>query len=241
MCEVPISSDSRGSPWIPWCEPPRGVDSTAGLNIPSEAVSPDQAARYVALAGEILAELVPAPGEWTRVLNRVRAFERERVVSGLPAPGRAATDRLRRVARLIIEQLNGIEPLTKSNRNMARARRTRSLAIRSAGTACSAKLMMTGWVSVWNCTRWSRAHECRRHRSSRKAAIALSTRQWAFRQTGAILDLLEGCPGPPGRHQHGGPARRPSACASGRDIGRHLQTKPRHLPAATSRSARSAR
>jgi hypothetical protein len=25
VCEVPISSDSRGSPWIPWCEPTRGV------------------------------------------------------------------------------------------------------------------------------------------------------------------------------------------------------------------------
>ena len=61
VCEVPISSDSRGSPWIPWCEPPRGVDSTAGLHIPSEAVSPDQAARYVALAGGNLAELLPAP------------------------------------------------------------------------------------------------------------------------------------------------------------------------------------
>lgn len=49
------------------------LDEADGLHVPSEAVTPDQAARYVALAGEILAELLPTPDEWTRVLDRVRA------------------------------------------------------------------------------------------------------------------------------------------------------------------------
>ena len=34
-----------------------------------------QAARYVALSGEVLAEIQPDPGAWSRLLKRVREFE----------------------------------------------------------------------------------------------------------------------------------------------------------------------
>ena len=57
------------------------LDRTDGLHVRSEAVVPDHAAKYVALAGEILVELVPMPDEWTRILDRVKAFER---TAGLP-------------------------------------------------------------------------------------------------------------------------------------------------------------
>lgn len=57
------------------------LDRTDDLHVPSEVIAPDHAAKYVTLAGEILAELVPMPDEWTRVLDRVRVFER---TAGLP-------------------------------------------------------------------------------------------------------------------------------------------------------------
>lgn len=57
------------------------LDRADDLHVPSEAVTTEVAAKYVALAGEILAELLPMPDEWTRILELVRAFERD---SGLP-------------------------------------------------------------------------------------------------------------------------------------------------------------
>lgn len=52
------------------------LDRTDSLHVPSEAIAPDNAAKYVALAGEILAEFVIMPDEWARILNRVKMFER---------------------------------------------------------------------------------------------------------------------------------------------------------------------
>jgi len=45
------------------------------LHVPAESVSADQAARYVALSGEVLAEIQPDPAAWSRVLERAKAFE----------------------------------------------------------------------------------------------------------------------------------------------------------------------
>jgi AbiV family abortive infection protein len=45
------------------------------LHIPAESITSAQAARYVALSGEVLAEIQPDPGTWSRVLERVREFE----------------------------------------------------------------------------------------------------------------------------------------------------------------------
>ncbi|HTF39224.1 MAG TPA: AbiV family abortive infection protein [Propionibacteriaceae bacterium] len=57
------------------------LDRSDVLLVPSETVKPEHAARNVALAGEILAELLPMPEDWTRVLDQVKAFER---TAGLP-------------------------------------------------------------------------------------------------------------------------------------------------------------
>ena len=46
------------------------------LQTPKRVIEPMTSARYVALAGEILAEILPDPLEWQRVLERVQAFER---------------------------------------------------------------------------------------------------------------------------------------------------------------------
>jgi AbiV family abortive infection protein len=45
------------------------------LHVPAESVTREQAARYVALSGEVLAEIQPDPGAWSRVLVRVKEFE----------------------------------------------------------------------------------------------------------------------------------------------------------------------
>ena len=45
------------------------------LHVPAETVTREQAARYVALSGEVLAEIQPDPGAWSRVLERVKEFE----------------------------------------------------------------------------------------------------------------------------------------------------------------------
>lgn len=45
------------------------------LHIPAESITSEQAARYVALSGEVLAEVQPDPGAWSRVLERVKEFE----------------------------------------------------------------------------------------------------------------------------------------------------------------------
>lgn len=46
------------------------------LHIPAEQIAPEQAAQYVALSGEVLAEIQPEPGAWSRLLERVKEFER---------------------------------------------------------------------------------------------------------------------------------------------------------------------
>ena len=52
------------------------LDWRAGaLHVPAESVTCEQAARYVALSGEVLAEVQPDPGAWSRVLERVNEFE----------------------------------------------------------------------------------------------------------------------------------------------------------------------
>jgi AbiV family abortive infection protein len=45
------------------------------LRVPAESVTSERAARYVALSGEVLAEIQPDPGAWSRVLERVKEFE----------------------------------------------------------------------------------------------------------------------------------------------------------------------
>jgi len=45
------------------------------LHVPAESVTREQAAWYVALSGEVLAEIQPDPGAWSRVLERVKEFE----------------------------------------------------------------------------------------------------------------------------------------------------------------------
>jgi AbiV family abortive infection protein len=45
------------------------------LHVPAESITSEQAARYVALSGEVLAEVQPDPGTWSRVLERVKEFE----------------------------------------------------------------------------------------------------------------------------------------------------------------------
>jgi hypothetical protein len=45
------------------------------LHVPAESVTSEQAARYVALSGEVLAEIQPGPGTWSRLLERVKEFE----------------------------------------------------------------------------------------------------------------------------------------------------------------------
>jgi AbiV family abortive infection protein len=46
-----------------------------GLHVPAETVTSERAARYVALSGEVLAEIQPDPDAWSRVLERVKEFE----------------------------------------------------------------------------------------------------------------------------------------------------------------------
>jgi len=57
------------------------LDRPSDLHVPDEQMTPASAARYVALAGEIVAELMVEPEDWTRLLDRVRQFER---AAGLP-------------------------------------------------------------------------------------------------------------------------------------------------------------
>ena len=57
------------------------LDHAGGLHIPSATVTRDNAAKYVALAGELFAELIPMPDEWSRVLDQVKEFEQ---VAGIP-------------------------------------------------------------------------------------------------------------------------------------------------------------
>jgi AbiV family abortive infection protein len=58
------------------------LDRTAdGPSNPMRSVSREDAARYVALSGEVLAEVLPNPSEWEAALDRVAEFERE---AGLP-------------------------------------------------------------------------------------------------------------------------------------------------------------
>lgn len=45
------------------------------LHVPAESIASEHAARYVALSGEVLAEIQPEPGAWSRVLERVKEFE----------------------------------------------------------------------------------------------------------------------------------------------------------------------
>jgi AbiV family abortive infection protein len=45
------------------------------LHVPAESITSEQAAPYVALSGEVLAEIQPEPGAWSRVLERVKEFE----------------------------------------------------------------------------------------------------------------------------------------------------------------------
>ncbi len=45
------------------------------LHVPTESVSSKIAARYVALSGEVLAEILPDPAAWARFLKRVQEFE----------------------------------------------------------------------------------------------------------------------------------------------------------------------
>jgi AbiV family abortive infection protein len=45
------------------------------LHVPAESVTSEGAGRYVALSGEVLAEIQPDPGAWSRVLERVKEFE----------------------------------------------------------------------------------------------------------------------------------------------------------------------
>jgi AbiV family abortive infection protein len=51
------------------------------LHVPTESVSADQAARYVALSGEVLAEIQPDPAAWSRVLERAKEFEQSAGIS----------------------------------------------------------------------------------------------------------------------------------------------------------------
>jgi AbiV family abortive infection protein len=45
------------------------------LHVPAESVTSELAAQYVALSGEVLAEILPDPAAWSRFLERVQEFE----------------------------------------------------------------------------------------------------------------------------------------------------------------------
>lgn len=45
------------------------------LHVPAESITSEQAARYVALSGAVLAEIQPDSGAWSRVLEHVKEFE----------------------------------------------------------------------------------------------------------------------------------------------------------------------